>query len=85
MSKYSDSRVALQKDTVRRLMVMSPNMPLLEMQNQLEQNGLHLFVHYIGKLKNKLLGEQARKMNVVDMKREISSFIETADMFCETM
>ena len=66
---------------IRKLIAIEHSMPLREMQHQLEQNGLHLDIDYINRLRDKILRERTHR---ADRKVLSSSLAAFEDILTET-
>ncbi len=61
---------------IRRLMIIDSDMSAVEMQRQLEENGLHLDREYIGRLRDKIWRERSQKLNYHTLQKALSMFID---------
>lgn len=59
---------------IRKLMVMRHDMPVLEMQRQLEDNNIRLDWHYIAKLREKVIRERISRMDRKILDYALSGF-----------
>jgi len=66
---------------IRKLISIEHSMPLREMQHQLEQNGIHLHIDYINRLREKILRERTHR---ADRKLLSSSLAAFEDILTET-
>jgi len=51
------------KSKIRALIAIDHGISRLEVQKQLDKNGLHLDRHYVGKLYDEIVAERAHRMN----------------------
>ncbi len=79
--KKSREQVSLYTANIRKLMVVQHDMPVVEMQKQLEKLGLRLDVHYIARLRDKILGERAKRADRMALNSALAAF---QDVLTET-
>ena len=77
MPRKSKEQVNLYLANVRKLMSIEHDMPLREMAHQLEQNGIHLDLHYIGHLREKVLRERAHRAERQVLSVSLAAFEDT--------
>ena len=66
---------------IRKLMVIQPDMPLIEIQHQLGENGFQLDVKYISSLRDRILRERAMRTDQKTLSSALSAF---EDVLMET-
>lgn len=81
MPLKSKEQVRFYIANIRKLMAIDHNMPLREIQVQLEENNIHMQLNYIGLFRNKILNEQASR---IDRKLLSPSFAILEDALIET-
>lgn len=72
--KKSKEQVRLYMSNIRKLLVIRHDMPLREMQRQLEENGKHLDLDYINFLRAKVMRERVRRMDQKALYYALASF-----------
>lgn len=60
MASYSKNEQQYHRRKIQQLWVINKSMSLREMQKNLDANGIHLDLHYIGKIREKVIAHQAR-------------------------
>ena len=81
MPRKSKEQERFYISNIRKLISIEHSMPLREMQHQLEQNGIHLHVDYINRLREKILRERTHR---ADRKILSSSLAAFEDILTET-
>ena len=66
---------------IRKLMVIQHDMPLIEIQRQLEENGIRLDIKYISHLRDKILRERAHRADRKALSYALAAF---EDVLSET-
>jgi hypothetical protein len=69
---------------IRRLMVVQHSISLRDIQKKLDTDGLHLDLHYIGKLRNKIVAERARRIDRYTLNSALSAFEDIMTQVMET-
>ncbi len=69
---------------IRRVMVMRHNIPLRDIQKELDSEGLHLDLNYIGKLRNKIVAERARRVDRYTINNALAVFEDIMTNVMET-
>jgi hypothetical protein len=72
--RKSKEQETLYRSRIRQLMVMNHNISNIDMQQKLDADGLHLDLHYIGKLRNKITAERARRVDRLTLNHALASF-----------
>lgn len=81
MSTYSKAQEQFFLQNIRKLLVIQHDMPLREMQHQLEENGIRLHLDYINSIRNKIIRERARRAEQKALSSALAAF---EDVLTET-
>ncbi|MDE2019411.1 MAG: hypothetical protein KGJ13_03620, partial [Patescibacteria group bacterium] len=79
MSTYSKTQEEFFIQNIRRLVVIQHDMSLREMQRQLEENGIHLHVDYINRLRKRIFRERLTRVDRQLLNEELAAFEDTLD------
>jgi len=81
MPAYSEEKKNQFMEYIRRLLVMSPNISILSIQESLEKSkGIRLDKDYIHKLRNKIFAERANRYNYYTIKKLLPEYSDEIEI-----
>jgi hypothetical protein len=77
MPRLTQEHKQFYKSKIRALIAVDHGISRLEIQKRLDQDGLHLDLHYVGKLFDEILAERAHRMDRRLLNQTLSAFEDT--------
>jgi len=77
MPRHTQEHKQFYKSKIRSLIAVDHGITRLEIQRRLDNDGLHLDLHYVGKLYNEILVERTHRMDRQLLNNALSSFEDT--------
>jgi hypothetical protein len=77
MPRHTQEHKQFYKSKIRSLIAVDHGISRLQIQKQLDDDGLHLDLHYVGKLYNEIFAERAHRLDRRLLNQTFSAFEDT--------